>query len=82
MLTAMGVPCESDEHTMRVSGVKQLHGGCSVDSANDHRIAMAAAIAALNCDAPITLTGANAVNKSYPHFFNDYASLGGVCDGI
>lgn len=82
MLTAMGVPCESDEHTMRVTGVKQLHGGCSVDSANDHRIAMAAAIAALNCDAPITLTGANAVNKSYPHFFNDYASLGGVCDGI
>ena len=82
MLTAMGVPCESDEHTMRVTGIKQLHGGCSVDSANDHRIAMAAAIAALNCDAPITLTGANAVNKSYPHFFNDYASLGGVCDGI
>ena len=82
ILTAMGVPCESDEHTMRVTGVKQLHGGCSVDSANDHRIAMAAAIAALNCDAPITLTGSNAVNKSYPHFFNDYASLGGVCDGI
>lgn len=82
MLTAMGVPCDSDEHTMRVTGVKQLHGGCSVDSANDHRIAMAAAIAALNCDAPITLTGSNAVNKSYPHFFNDYASLGGVCDGI
>lgn len=82
ILTAMGVPCESDEHTMRVTGVKQLHGDCTVDSANDHRIAMAAAIAALNCNAPITLNGASAVNKSYPHFFNDYASLGGVCDGI
>ncbi len=82
LLTAMGVPCESDAHTMRVTGVSKLRGGCTVDSASDHRIAMAAAIAALNCDAPITLNGASAVRKSYPHFFNDYTSLGGVCDGI
>ena len=82
LLEAMGVACESDAHTLRVTGVPQLHGGCTVDSAGDHRIAMAAAIAALNCDAPVTLTGAEAVRKSYPHFFNDYTSLGGVCDGI
>ena len=82
LLEAMGVRCESDAHHFRVTGTAQLHGGCTVDSANDHRIAMAAAIAALNADAPVTLTGASAVNKSYPHFFNDYTSLGGVCDGI
>lgn len=82
LLEAMGVHCESDAHEMRVTGVTQLHGGCTVSSAGDHRIAMAAAIAALNCDAPITLTGAEAVRKSYPHFFQDYSSLGGVCDGI
>ena len=82
LLEAMGVHCESDAHEMHVTGVTQLHGGCTVSSAGDHRIAMAAAIAALNCDAPITLTGAEAVRKSYPHFFQDYSSLGGVCDGI
>lgn len=81
-LEAMGAPCESDAHTMRVTGVNQLHGGCTVGSAGDHRIAMAAAIAALNADAPIVLEGAEAVRKSYPHFFQDYSSLGGVCDGI
>lgn len=82
LLTALGVPCESDASGLRVTGVKQLHGNVTVDSANDHRIAMAAAIAALNCDAPITLNGASAVNKSYPHFFNDYNSLGGDANGI
>ena len=82
LLTALGVPCESTTSTMKVTGVKQLHGNTTIDSANDHRIAMAAAIAALNCDGPITLIGASAVNKSYPHFFNDYQTLGGNCDGI
>lgn len=82
LLEAMGVPCESNASSMRVTGVKKLRGNVTVDSANDHRIAMAAAIAALNCDAPITLTGANAVKKSYPHFFQDYASLGGDPHGI
>lgn len=82
LLSALGVPCESDASSLRVTGVQQLHGNVTVDSANDHRIAMAAAIAALNCDAPIILNGASAVNKSYPHFFNDYNFLGGDASGI
>ena len=82
LLSALGVPCESDTSSLRVTGVQQLHGNVTVDSANDHRIAMAAAIAALNCDAPIILNGASAVNKSYPHFFNDYNFLGGDASGI
>lgn len=82
LLTALGVPCKSDVSTLSVTGVQHLHGNVTVDSANDHRIAMAAAIAALNCDAPIILNGASAVKKSYPHFFNDYRSLGGDANGI
>ncbi|MDO4280762.1 MAG: 3-phosphoshikimate 1-carboxyvinyltransferase [Peptococcaceae bacterium] len=82
LLEAMGVHTESDTSTMRVTGAPTLCGGATVDSAGDHRIAMAAAIAALNADAPITLTGAAAVSKSYPHFFEDYASLGGDTLGI
>ena len=51
-----------------------LTGG-SADSHNDHRIAMLCAIASSRC--PVQLTGAEAVNKSYPRFWEEYARLGG-----
>lgn len=55
-----------------------LHGGV-ISSYNDHRIAMMAAIAALRTGgASITIRQAQAVNKSYPAFFRDYAFLGGT----
>jgi len=54
-----------------------LPGGVTVDSHNDHRIAMMAAIAATRCEGSVTLTGAESVNKSYPTFWEDYVNLGG-----
>jgi 3-phosphoshikimate 1-carboxyvinyltransferase len=53
-----------------------LNGG-EVDSFNDHRIAMAMAIASLQCKRGLTLHGAQAVRKSYPHFWDDFKRLGG-----
>ena len=53
-----------------------LRGGC-VDSFNDHRLAMAAATASAACREDVTVYGAEAVNKSYPSFFEDYRALGG-----
>lgn len=58
-----------------------LTGG-EIDSYNDHRIVMAAAIAAANCTSTVTITGAGAVNKSYPTFFEDYKRLGGTINVI
>lgn len=75
MLTALGGRAEADEHSLRVWGTG-LTGG-TVDSRNDHRIAMAAAIAATACRERVTILGAEAVNKSYPHFWKDYRQLGG-----
>ena len=49
-----------------------------MDGANDHRIVMAAAIAATRSAAPVTILGAEAVQKSYPSFWEDYKVLGGV----
>lgn len=54
-----------------------LTGGV-VSAANDHRIAMSAAIASTVCCAPVTILGAEAVEKSYPGFWADFAALGGV----
>lgn len=56
---------------------KALKGGV-VDGCNDHRIVMSAAIAATVCEGEVTILGAQAVNKSYPEFFSDFAGLGGV----
>ncbi len=76
LLTALGGVVEETADGLIVTGAP-LTGG-TIDSFNDHRIAMAAAVAALGCSAPVTLTQANAVEKSYPHFFADYVKLGGA----
>ena len=58
-----------------IRGPQTLHAG-TVDSFNDHRIAMAMSIAATVADGTVTLRDADAVNKSYPGFFEDLAALG------
>jgi len=66
---------ETDDGLLILGG--ELTGGI-VSSWGDHRIAMAASIAATLCAEPVTITGAEAVNKSYPRFFTDFQKLGGV----
>ena len=75
MLRALGADVDEYPDALAVHG-GQLKGG-TVDAKNDHRLVMAAAIAALCCEGPVTIKGAEAVNKSYPSFFDDYAALGG-----
>lgn len=75
MLTALGGRCEEGPDSLTVTG-GTLTGG-TVDSAGDHRIAMAAAIAAIGCTGPVTVLGAECVKKSYPDFWEVYQSLGG-----
>ena len=77
VLSAMGAQVEEEEDRLIIQGLKTLRGGVTVDSCNDHRIAMMAAIAATRCDAPVTITNAECVKKSYPNFWDDYERLGG-----
>lgn len=77
MLTALGADIFETEDGLIINGGKHLSGGC-VSSCGDHRIAMSAAVASLLCDNAVTIEQAEAVNKSYPRFFDDYSSLGGV----
>ncbi|MHB1391966.1 MAG: 3-phosphoshikimate 1-carboxyvinyltransferase [Clostridia bacterium] len=62
-----------------IDGRKSLRGG-KVDSWNDHRIAMALAIAATRCEEPVTISNASSVKKSYPDFWEQYRALGGRID--
>ena len=75
MIEALGGKAEATEDTLTVHGTG-LSGGI-VDACNDHRIAMAAAIAATVCMESVTILGAEAVNKSYPKFWEEYHRLGG-----
>ena len=59
-----------------ISIEKNIIGG-RINSYNDHRIVMAAAIGATFCQKKVIIDDCMAVNKSYPNFFNDFKSLGG-----
>ncbi|MCC8062151.1 MAG: hypothetical protein LIO68_02770, partial [Rikenellaceae bacterium] len=65
---------------MAMPGLKERDGSLAVrdallDSHNDHRIAMATAVAALRASQPVVIEGAEAVDKSYPCFWNDLKNI-------
>ena len=76
MLRALGGRVEELPDALVITG-GQLAGG-TVDSCRDHRIAMSAAVASIRCANEVTVLGADAVKKSYPGFFEDWTTLGGV----
>ena len=68
-----------------VGDLMKIHGGVGIKSASvfsqhDHRIAMACGVAALKANGPVTITGAEAINKSYTNFFEHLGKLGAKCD--
>jgi 3-phosphoshikimate 1-carboxyvinyltransferase len=66
-LSALGADIESTEDGMIIHGCERLVGG-EVDSYNDHRIAMSAAVASLDCKNEVKINRFEAINKSYPSF--------------
>ncbi len=72
----MGIRIELNGNEMLVHGGTGIKGA-SVHSHNDHRIAMACAVAALTADKPVEIGNAEAINKSYPEFFEHLQQIGG-----
>ncbi len=81
LILSLGGQVEETEDELIVYGSGALSGG-TVDGANDHRIVMAAAIAGAYSDKGARILGAQAVNKSYPSFFDDFNTAGGKADAI
>jgi 3-phosphoshikimate 1-carboxyvinyltransferase len=77
LLRQLGIRVEEAPEGMTIWGKAQLQGG-AVDTVNDHRIAMAAAVASERCSDPLTVQGAEAVRKSYPDFWDDFKRSGGI----
>lgn len=77
MLSALGGQVTELPEGLCIQGVSQLVGG-TVDACNDHRIAMAAAVAAGGCRGNVVVRGSECVNKSYPDFWRDLDGLKGA----
>ncbi len=73
----MGVEIVLQDDIMIVNGGNGLHGA-TVHSRHDHRIAMACAVAALKATGAVTIEEAEAINKSYPNFYQHIEKLGAL----
>ena len=75
-LRKMGAELFSTQDTVTVRG-GALHGADGLYGHNDHRVVMALAVAAYAAGVPAAIGGAEAVNKSWPDFFETVRALGG-----
>lgn len=73
IFSRMGTQIRQEGNDLLVTG--GVLRSATVDSHNDHRIAMAAAVAALNATGPVNIQGAGVVDKSYPEFFEDLQKI-------
>ena len=73
MLKHLGIGSEIRGDRMHIHGARPSGG--RVEAWGDHRIAMAAAVAALAAESPVVIEGAECVAKSWPRFFEDFDSL-------
>ncbi|MBE6571516.1 MAG: 3-phosphoshikimate 1-carboxyvinyltransferase [Ruminococcaceae bacterium] len=74
MISSLGGKICEEGDCIRICGSGKLLGG-RVNSHNDHRIAMSAAIASIFCENDVIIDGAQAVAKSYPDFFETFKTL-------
>lgn len=75
-LNRLGANARAYPDRLEIYGCGRIKGG-HVDGRGDHRIVMAAAAAAAASESEIIINGADAIEKSYPKFFDDYRRIGG-----
>lgn len=78
LIRALGGECEESENALYIYGKGRLRGG-KCESANDHRIVMAAAVASAISNESVIISGAEAIDKSFPDFIKYFESTGGLC---
>ncbi|HEX4384682.1 MAG TPA: 3-phosphoshikimate 1-carboxyvinyltransferase [Myxococcales bacterium] len=74
-LRALGASVEELHDGLRIQGGK-LRGGATIDAALDHRIALAFSVAALACEEPVVIEGAEWADVSFPGFYALLKRLG------
>jgi len=80
-LRAVGVKTVLNNDSIKIFGTKDIVGG-EANGFNDHRIVMSMSVLATQTKKGIVVSDMQAINKSYPDFFEIYKSLGGRVDVI
>ncbi|GAA5531660.1 3-phosphoshikimate 1-carboxyvinyltransferase [Deinococcus aluminii] len=75
-LERLGLKAGETEGSLSVTGAARLAGGVTADGHGDHRMIMLLTLLGLRADAPIRITGAHHIRKSYPLFFRHLEGLG------
>lgn len=81
-LEKMGARVIDQGNTVTVRGTGHIKGNVTLQGHNDHRIVMALAALSAAADGPVTIQGAQAVEKSYPSFFEDLSAAGAEVEMI
>ena len=76
-LNSIGATIIEQQNRLIVEGSDKIAGG-TANTCNDHRITMALAIASTCCDSLVSVEDSEAINKSYPQFWEHFKSLGGI----
>jgi 3-phosphoshikimate 1-carboxyvinyltransferase len=77
LFRALGLRISFGKNRLVIKGPQAVTGGRPVETFNDHRIAMAAAVGALLAGKPVRIKGPGCVDKSYPAFFRDFKKVFG-----
>jgi len=75
-LEKLGLTATETHDSLSVTGLPDIAGGVTVDGHGDHRMIMLLTLIGLRAEAPITITGAHHIRKSYPEFFRHLETLG------
>ena len=76
-LRALGVKVEEQSDGMDIEGVASIRGNVSIESSNDHRIAMSMAVLALSAASRVEIANVQCIGTSYPQFWRDMNRLTG-----
>jgi 3-phosphoshikimate 1-carboxyvinyltransferase len=80
-IKSLGGIVEETQDGLIIQGTGSLKGG-KANGCNDHRIVMSSAVASVICKENVIITDSEAINKSYPVFFEDFKKLGGNVSGV
>lgn len=78
-LNSIGATIIEQSDRLIIEGADHISGG-TANTCNDHRIAMALAIASTCCESLVSVEDSESINKSYPQFWEHFSSLGGITE--
>jgi 3-phosphoshikimate 1-carboxyvinyltransferase len=79
-LQRLGIGAEETPDSLSITGTGRVAGGVTADGHGDHRMIMLLTVLGLRAEAPVRITGAHHIRKSYPLFFRHLETLGARFD--